>query len=142
MPIYAYRCDACGFAKDVLQKVSDPQLTVCLSCGEPTFKKQLTAAGFQLKGTGWYATDFRNGSGTAAPAVAGNASNTGEAGGEAKAGAEKAGGDKATGESAAADKSAGNAANSGVGNDKGSADKAAGSAGKPAAPAAGTGSVS
>jgi putative FmdB family regulatory protein len=61
MPIYAYRCEACGFAKDVLQKVSDPQLTVCLSCGQPTFKKQLTAAGFQLKGTGWYATDFRGG---------------------------------------------------------------------------------
>ena len=61
MPIYAYRCEACGFAKDVLQKISDPQLTVCLSCGQPTFKKQLTAAGFQLKGTGWYATDFRGG---------------------------------------------------------------------------------
>jgi putative FmdB family regulatory protein len=61
MPIYAYRCDACGFTKDVLQKISDPQLTVCLSCAQPTFKKQLTAAGFQLKGTGWYATDFRGG---------------------------------------------------------------------------------
>lgn len=61
MPIYAYRCEACGFAKDVLQKISDPQLTVCLSCGQPTFKKQVTAAGFQLKGTGWYATDFRGG---------------------------------------------------------------------------------
>ena len=63
MPIYAYRCEACGFAKDALQKVSDPLLTVCPSCGAATFKKQLTAAGFQLKGTGWYATDFRNGSG-------------------------------------------------------------------------------
>ncbi|MFM9435013.1 putative FmdB family regulatory protein [Janthinobacterium sp. CG_23.3] len=61
MPIYAYRCDDCGFAKDVLQKMSDPVLTVCQSCGKPTFKKQLTAAGFQLKGTGWYATDFRGG---------------------------------------------------------------------------------
>lgn len=61
MPIYAYRCDECGFAKDVLQKVSDPVLTECLSCGKPAFKKQLTAAGFQLKGTGWYATDFRGG---------------------------------------------------------------------------------
>ena len=61
MPIYAYRCDACGFAKDVLQKMSDPVLTVCLSCGQPSFKKQVTAAGFQLKGTGWYATDFRGG---------------------------------------------------------------------------------
>ena len=61
MPIYAYRCDECGFAKDVLQKVSDPVLTVCPTCGKPSFKKQLTAAGFQLKGTGWYATDFRGG---------------------------------------------------------------------------------
>ena len=61
MPIYAYRCDECGFAKDVLQKISDPVLTVCLSCGKPSFKKQLTAAGFQLRGPGWYATDFRGG---------------------------------------------------------------------------------
>ena len=67
MPIYAYRCDECGFAKDVLQKISDPVLTFCLSCGKPSFKKQLTAAGFQLKGTGWYATDFRGG---AAPSTA------------------------------------------------------------------------
>jgi putative FmdB family regulatory protein len=70
MPIYAYRCEACGFAKDVLQKVSDARLTECLSCGKSTFKKQLTAAGFQLKGTGWYATDFRGGAGAAAPASA------------------------------------------------------------------------
>lgn len=140
MPIYAYRCEACGFAKDVLQKVSDPQLTVCLSCGEPTFKKQLTAAGFQLKGTGWYATDFRNGSGTAAPAVAGNA---GEAGSDAKPGSDKTTGEKATGDSAGSDKSAGTSATSGTGNDKGSADKsatAAASAPKPSAPATGTGS--
>ena len=67
MPIYAYRCDECGFAKDVLQKVSDPVLTVCPSCGKSSFKKQVTAAGFQLKGTGWYVTDFRGGS---APATA------------------------------------------------------------------------
>jgi putative FmdB family regulatory protein len=68
MPIYAYRCETCGFAKDVLQKISDPVLTDCLSCGQPTFKKQVTAAGFQLKGTGWYATDFKGGN-TSAPAV-------------------------------------------------------------------------
>ena len=70
MPIYAYRCDECGFAKDVLQKMSDPQLTICLSCAKPSFKKQLTAAGFQLKGTGWYATDFRGGAAPAATAPA------------------------------------------------------------------------
>ncbi len=61
MPIYAYRCESCGFAKDVLQKISDPVLTDCPECGKPAFKKQVTAAGFQLKGTGWYATDFRGG---------------------------------------------------------------------------------
>ncbi|MHA4869230.1 FmdB family zinc ribbon protein [Duganella sp. PWIR1] len=61
MPIYAYRCEACGFAKDVLQKMSDPQLTVCPECGKESFKKQVTAAGFQLKGSGWYVTDFRGG---------------------------------------------------------------------------------
>jgi len=59
MPIYAYRCEHCGHAKDVLQKISDPVLTVCPACGEPTFRKQVTAAGFQLKGSGWYVTDFR-----------------------------------------------------------------------------------
>jgi putative FmdB family regulatory protein len=59
MPIYAYRCDACGHAKDVLQKVSDALLTVCPACGAQAFQKQLTAAGFQLKGSGWYVTDFK-----------------------------------------------------------------------------------
>jgi putative FmdB family regulatory protein len=61
MPIYAYRCDECGFAKDVLQKIADPVLTDCPSCGKSSFKKQVTAAGFQLKGSGWYVTDFRGG---------------------------------------------------------------------------------
>ena len=69
MPIYAYRCDECGFAKDVLQKVSDAQLTECPSCGKSAFKKQLTAAGFQLKGSGWYVTDFRGGAGATAAAA-------------------------------------------------------------------------
>jgi len=67
MPIYAYRCEACGFAKDVLQKMSDAPLTECPSCGKSAFKKQVTAAGFQLKGTGWYVTDFRNNGGSPAP---------------------------------------------------------------------------
>ncbi|MFZ2393136.1 MAG: zinc ribbon domain-containing protein [Rhodoferax sp.] len=69
MPIYAYKCNACGFAQDVLQKMSDPILTECPTCGRSSFAKQLTAAGFQLKGSGWYATDFKGGSG-AASAVA------------------------------------------------------------------------
>ena len=67
MPIYAYKCAACGHAKDVLQKISDAPLTTCPSCGADQFTKQLTAAGFQLKGSGWYATDFK-GSGSSAPA--------------------------------------------------------------------------
>ncbi|OIJ41391.1 FmdB family zinc ribbon protein [Massilia timonae] len=71
MPIYAYRCEECGFTKDVLQKISDPVLTVCPSCAKPSFKKQVTAAGFQLKGTGWYVTDFRGGT----PPATGTASN-------------------------------------------------------------------
>ncbi len=70
MPIYAYRCEACGHAKDALQKISDAPLTICPACGASAFKKQVTAAGFQLKGSGWYVTDFRGGS-NAAPAPAG-----------------------------------------------------------------------
>ena len=71
MPIYAYRCSSCGHAKDVLQKMSDPVLTTCPACGAEAFAKQVTAAGFQLKGSGWYQTDFRGG--TAAPAAAAGA---------------------------------------------------------------------
>ncbi len=74
MPIYAYKCGSCGHAKDVLQKMSDAPLTVCPACGAETFSKQVTAAGFQLKGSGWYVTDFRGGNGggggTSAPAPA------------------------------------------------------------------------
>jgi putative FmdB family regulatory protein len=62
MPIYEYRCSSCGHQKEFLQKLSDPPHTVCPECGQATFSKMLTAAGFQLKGTGWYVTDFRNGS--------------------------------------------------------------------------------
>lgn len=75
MPIYAYRCGACGHAKDVLQKMSDAPLTTCPACGAEAFSKQVTAAGFQLKGSGWYATDFRGGSsGTGAAATGATAS--------------------------------------------------------------------
>lgn len=70
MPIYAYKCGACGHAKDVLQKMSDAPLTDCPACGAAAFSKQLTAPGFQLKGTGWYATDFKGGTSSAAPAAA------------------------------------------------------------------------
>jgi len=69
MPIYAYRCAECGFQKDHLQKVSDPLLTECPECGKSSYKKMLTAAGFQLKGTGWYVTDFKGGGAKTAPAA-------------------------------------------------------------------------
>ncbi len=71
MPIYAYRCDACGHARDILQKLSDPVLTTCPACGAEALAKQVTAAGFQLKGSGWYVTDFRDG-GKKAAATDGN----------------------------------------------------------------------
>jgi putative FmdB family regulatory protein len=60
MPIYEYRCDACGFQKEFLQRINAAPLTKCPECGKRTFNKLVTAAGFQLKGTGWYATDFKN----------------------------------------------------------------------------------
>jgi putative FmdB family regulatory protein len=60
MPIYEYRCSDCGHQQEFLQKVSDAPLTVCTKCGKPSFSKMVTAAGFQLKGSGWYATDFKN----------------------------------------------------------------------------------
>ena len=69
VPIYAYKCSACGHAKDVLQKLSDQPLTVCPACGQSTYSKQVTAAGFQLKGSGWYVTDFRGGSGGSSAAA-------------------------------------------------------------------------
>lgn len=69
MPIYEYQCSACGHRADVLQKLSDSPLTVCPQCQAEAFSKQLSAAGFQLKGSGWYATDFKGGSSaSAAPA--------------------------------------------------------------------------
>ncbi|ROT45728.1 FmdB family zinc ribbon protein [Pusillimonas sp. NJUB218] len=78
MPIYAYKCSACGHAEDVLQKISDPLLTQCPQCGQATYAKQVTAAGFQLKGSGWYVTDFRGGANAsgAAGAAASGASDT------------------------------------------------------------------
>ncbi len=60
MPIYEYRCAACGFEKEYLQKLSDAPITDCERCGRPTMAKLVSAAGFQLKGSGWYATDFKN----------------------------------------------------------------------------------
>ena len=119
MPIYAYRCESCGFGKDVLQKMSDPQLTQCPECGKDTFRKQVTAAGFQLKGSGWYVTDFRGGNGGA--------------GAPAKPDAN--GGPNAnSGETAAAGNNG--AANSDTASANGTAPTSSGAAATPAAPAA------
>jgi len=63
MPIYEYRCEHCGFQKEHLQKMNDAVLTVCPSCNSDRYAKQLSVAGFQLKGSGWYATDFKCGAG-------------------------------------------------------------------------------
>ena len=77
MPIYAYKCASCGFAKDVLQKLSDAPLTDCPACAQPSFQKQLTAAGFQLKGSGWYVTDFKDkGAGASSAATSATASSS------------------------------------------------------------------
>ena len=88
MPIYAYKCDSCGHAKDVLQKMSDALLTDCPACGASTFKKQLTAAGFQLKGSGWYVTDFKGGAAGAAPGEKSDAASEPVSAGKADAGAD------------------------------------------------------
>ena len=94
MPIYAYRCESCGHAKDVLQKISDPVLSTCPACGAEAFKKQLTAAGFQLKGSGWYVTDFRGGSGgTSAPATTAAAASAPAAAAATDSGSSSGGGD-------------------------------------------------
>ena len=89
MPIYEYRCSECGFQDEFLQKISEPQLTVCPTCGKETFRKLLSAAGFQLKGSGWYATDFRNsgsktGTGSSAKPAAKKDESKPESGGETK----------------------------------------------------------
>jgi putative FmdB family regulatory protein len=105
MPIYAYRCGACGHARDILQKLSDPILTTCPACGAEAFSKQVTAAGFQLKGSGWYVTDFRDGGKKAGTKDGGtDGGKDGGKDGDAKADAPKPadGGDKAAAAAAAA----------------------------------------
>jgi putative FmdB family regulatory protein len=82
MPIYAYRCANCGHAQDVLQRISDPVLTQCPACGQSSYVKQVTAAGFQLKGSGWYVTDFRGDKKTARPAEDGAADKPADAAGD------------------------------------------------------------
>jgi putative FmdB family regulatory protein len=96
MPIYAYRCATCGHAQDVLQKISDPLLSVCPACGAATYVKQVTAAGFQLKGSGWYVTDFRGDKKPAAKSGDGAASEAGDKNDKGGDKAASAGGDSAS----------------------------------------------
>ena len=98
MPIYEYRCASCGFEDEFLQKVSEPKLTECPKCGKPTFEKQVSAAGFQLKGNGWYATDFKN---SGAKPVAKNKSDAETGKSESEAG--KSGSDQPAAETAKSD---------------------------------------
>ena len=118
MPIYAYRCTTCGHAQDVLQKISDPLLSVCPACGAATYAKQVTAAGFQLKGSGWYVTDFRGDN---------NAKAKKPAEGDAPAGGEKKGDGDAAPAKPEGDSGAGKPANG--------ADASGGSASAPSASA-------
>jgi putative FmdB family regulatory protein len=101
MPIYAYKCESCGHRKDVLQKMSDPLLTDCPACGAPTFVKQVTAAGFQLKGSGWYVTDFRDGGGKKDKPAEAGAEAAGKSADKAPEKTADAGGSSATGTKAA-----------------------------------------
>jgi|SRR5688572_6134544 putative FmdB family regulatory protein len=84
MPIYEYRCEVCGHQEEFLQKVSEAPLTVCPKCGKRKFKKMLSAAGFQLKGSGWYATDFKGGKKPAEKKTEGGAEAKSDAKSEAK----------------------------------------------------------
>ena len=91
VPIYEYRCSSCGYQKEYLQKVSDPLLNVCPECSKETFGKMLTAAGFQLKGGGWYATDFKNsGAKPAAKSAGADGGSESKTGGESKSDAKPA----------------------------------------------------
>ncbi len=90
MPIYAYRCNSCGFEKDHLQKLSDPVLSTCPECSQETYDKQVTAAGFQLKGNGWYATDFKGGASAASPTSVAPADNAAASASAAESSAEPA----------------------------------------------------
>ena len=134
MPIYAYRCSECGHAKDVLQKMSDSVLTDCPACGAASFVKQVTAAGFQLKGSGWYVTDFKGGNAAAPPAD--GAKGDAEKGEPAKVDAAK--GDAPNGEVPKGGKAKPDAAPAPASKTDGRADKPAPSPAPAAAPAPAT----
>ena len=102
MPIYEYRCADCGFQKEFLQKLSDTPITACPQCKQETMRKMVTAAGFQLKGSGWYVTDFRGGSRATDKAAAETKPDASSSGGTA---AESTGSDSGKSESKSEGKS-------------------------------------
>ena len=135
MPIYAYRCASCGHAQDVLQKMSDPVLTVCPACGTAAYAKQLTAAGFQLKGSGWYVTDFRGGNTTKPAAAEGEGATPADKGAADKPAADKPAADARNDARSDANRDANRDAKSEVKSEANSESKTA-AAPAPAAPAA------
>jgi putative FmdB family regulatory protein len=133
MPIYAYRCSSCGLEKDMLRKLSDAPLTQCPQCGKDTFSKQVTAAGFQLKGSGWYVTDFRGGNNGN-----GNGAKPGSSGSDKSADSAASGGD--TSAAPKSNDSASNSANSSSANSSSGSTSAA-SSDSAAKPASSTGAA-
>jgi putative FmdB family regulatory protein len=106
MPIYEYRCASCGFEKEYLQKLSDAPIAACERCGESAMTKLVSAAGFHLKGSGWYVTDFKNNNAKPPPKEATKA-DAGQEGSESKAGDAKSGDAKSAENKAVDDKSGG-----------------------------------
>jgi len=145
MPIYAYRCDDCGHAQDFLQKMSDPLIDTCPQCGSKNFKKQLTAAGFQLKGGGWYVTDFRDngkkdGKKSDAPAtgVPAPATTASEGKGDLGGGAKTESSTPAASSGSGGGSSGGTNSGSGSGSGGGSSGGSGGGSGGSSTPASGT----
>ena len=146
MPIYAYKCTACGHAQDVLQKMSDKRLTVCPECHQETYVKQVTAAGFQLKGSGWYVTDFRKDSGgakTSESAVGGNAAQSAGAAGADKGAASSSepSSGATSGSSAAASTASGNASSAASSNTSSSSSSSGSASAASSKPASSSGSA-
>ena len=139
MPIYEYRCDDCGFEKDALQKMSDPPLVDCPQCGKPALRKLVSAAGFQLKGSGWYATDFRNSGAKPAPKGDDAKADT-KSGGSATAPLSEAGsGDSKSGDSKSSDSKSSDSKSSDSSSSTKSESTSSGST-KPSTPSTGTSS--
>ena len=137
MPIYEYRCDDCGFEKDALQKMSAPPLVDCPQCGKPALRKLVSAAGFQLKGSGWYATDFRNSGAKPAAKGDGATADTKSEGSAATPPSESGSGDSKSGDSKSGDSKSGDSKSSDSSSSTKSESTSSGST-KPSTPSTGT----